>query len=86
MNKSSAAIIRIPLIAVLIGITGVASAQDTAPPATSEADELAKQLQNPVASLVSLPLQGNYDFGIGPDDGTRFTLNVQPVVPMSLSE
>ncbi len=86
MIKSSAALVRISFIAVLLGLTGVTSAQDAAQPATSEADELAKQLQNPVASLISVPLQGNYDFGIGPDDGTRFTLNVQPVVPVSLSE
>jgi hypothetical protein len=43
-------------------------------------------LQNPVASLISVPFQGNLDFGIGPADGTRFTLNIQPVVPISISE
>jgi hypothetical protein len=48
--------------------------------------ELAKQLANPVASLISLPLQSNFDFGIGPDnDGFRYTLNVQPVIPISLT-
>ncbi len=50
------------------------------------ADELAKQLQNPISSLISVPFQGNLDFGVGPSDGTRFKLNVQPVVPMSISE
>jgi len=39
-----------------------------------------------VASLIFLPFQANYDFGIGPADGNRFLLNVQPVVPMSISE
>lgn len=51
-----------------------------------QAAELAKQLSNPVASLISVPLQANWDFGIGPDDATRFTLNVQPVIPVSLNE
>ena len=53
---------------------------------TPSADELAKKLQNPIASLISVPFQGNLDFGVGPEDGTRFTLNVQPVIPLSISE
>jgi hypothetical protein len=51
-----------------------------------EAAELAKKLQNPVASLISVPLQANWDFGIGVNDASRFTLNVQPVIPLSLTE
>jgi hypothetical protein len=48
--------------------------------------ELAKKLANPIASLISVPLQANYDRRIGPaDDGERFTLNVQPVVPITLN-
>ncbi|MGJ5642157.1 hypothetical protein [Formosa sp. S-31] len=61
------------------------SQEETATPA-SEADALAKQLQNPVASLISVPFQGNMDFGFDPEDGTRFTLNIQPVIPIGISE
>jgi hypothetical protein len=48
--------------------------------------ELAKKLQNPVANLISVPFQNNVDFRIGPKDALRYTLNVQPVIPISLSE
>lgn len=48
--------------------------------------ELAKQLSNPVASLISVPFQGNADFGIGPNEATRFTLNVQPVIPLAITD
>ena len=55
--------------------------------AQESGEELAMQLANPIASLVSLPLQLNYDEGIGSeDDGQRFVLNIQPVIPLSLSE
>ena len=47
--------------------------------------DLAKKLSNPVADLISVPLQGNYDFGIGPGDGNKFTLNIQPVIPISIN-
>jgi hypothetical protein len=52
-----------------------------------EAAELAKQLQNPVASLISVPFQNNFEFNLGPnDDGFKYTLNFQPVIPVSLGK
>ena len=54
--------------------------------AQTDADALAKKLQNPIASLISVPVQGNFDFGIGPADGSRMTLNIQPVIPFSINE
>jgi hypothetical protein len=47
--------------------------------------ELAEKLNNPVANLVSVPLQNNWDFGIGPADAMRYTGNIQPVIPVSLT-
>ncbi|WP_167615062.1 hypothetical protein [Maribellus sediminis] len=54
--------------------------------AQDDAAELAKKLSNPIASLISVPFQNNTDVGIGTLNGARNTLNIQPVVPISVSE
>lgn len=49
--------------------------------------QVAKQLQNPIADLVSVPFQLNYDQNIGSEDkGERWTLNIQPVIPIDLTD
>ena len=53
----------------------------------NDAAELAKKLQNPLAALISVPLQNNFDFGAGPNgDGFQYLVRIQPVIPVSLSE
>jgi hypothetical protein len=76
------------LLLRLAVLGSVAHAQDApaADPAGSDAHELAKQLNNPVASLISVPFQENIDFSVGPGEGTKSTLNIQPVVPIGLND
>ncbi len=70
------------------------SSEQPTPPSAAEApageqasaQELAKKLSNPVSSMISVPFQENIDFGIGPEDGVRSTLNFQPVIPVPLGE
>jgi hypothetical protein len=59
--------------------------QTQSPAVGNDAAELAKKLSNPVAALISLPLQSNFDSGMGTGSGWRHTLNVQPVIPVALS-
>src|SRR5688572_18875134 len=85
--------IRTALVVAAFALSsGQALAQEqVAPSAPAEASsdaDLAKKLANPVASLISVPLQFNYDCcaGVDPDDDGAFLLNVQPVVPITLSD
>ena len=60
-------------------------------PAAAESEEsktaaLAKAAQNPVANLISFPLQNNTNFGIGPYERAQNVLNIQPVIPFHITE
>lgn len=76
--------------AFVIAITGLLAMPCqvwSADEGSDQAAELAKQLSNPIASLISVPFQANEDFGMGPTgNGYKFTLNVQPVIPISLGK
>ena len=64
---------------------GVAAGQEPAKPG-DDTQELAKQAQNPIANLISVPFQNNTNFNYGPRERTQNILNIQPVVPFKLSE
>lgn len=86
MPRSLHAALRLPspalvsLLATTLVVPPHARAQQ------ADDQQLAKQLSNPVADLVSIPLQFNWENGVGPDEDLRFIMNFQPVVPFTLSE
>jgi hypothetical protein len=49
-------------------------------------DQLRKEAQNPVASLISVPLQENWNFDVQPNNRTQNILNIQPVIPVDLGK
>ena len=50
-----------------------------------ESPELARQAQNPIASLISVPFQNNFNFDAGSKDDLQNVLNIQPVIPFQIS-
>ena len=78
MGKKQSRILLLFLVIILIA--GPLSAQE-------DEAELAKKLANPVASLISVPIQANYDENYGPnEDGSIWRINIQPVIPISLND
>jgi hypothetical protein len=62
-----------------------ALAQDAPKPAADDAAAIAKKLANPIGALISVPFQNNMDIGIGDYNGSKNTLNFQPIIPFRLS-
>lgn len=54
--------------------------------AEETATDLAKKVQNPVADLISVPFQNNFNFGTGEMQAMVYVLNIQPVIPVKLTE
>jgi hypothetical protein len=73
-------------LALVVCATRALYAQPPAPSSGSgDSAELAKKLSNPISDLVSVPFQFNWEQNVGPKDQTRFILNVQPVMPFTLT-
>ncbi|WP_376099923.1 transporter [Roseomonas sp. CCTCC AB2023176] len=59
---------------------------EAAPPAYTGDEALAQQLNNPLATLITVPIQNNFDYGLGRNrDGFRYTAVAQPVLPFQLN-
>lgn len=62
------------------------SAAPQQPAQGGEGDALRKAAQNPIASLISVPIQNVTSFNIGPTDRIQNVINIQPVIPLKLNE
>jgi hypothetical protein len=69
-----------------VGASGTEVATQDTPAAAASSDSLRKAVQNPIASLISVPIQDNSNFDISPGDRTQNVLNIQPVIPAKLGE
>jgi len=69
-----------------VGVSGAEVATQATPAAAANAEELRKESQNPIANLISVPVQENWNFGIGPANRTQNVMNIQPVIPFSVSK
>jgi hypothetical protein len=83
--------IRRAILAGMLGLTVSPVTVDAQPAGASQPAspdqqvDLARKLANPISDLVSVPFQFNWEQNVGPADETRFVLNVQPVIPFSIS-
>ena len=73
----SARVVAAALMVALLTTTGALAQQST--------EELAKASQNPVAAMISVPFQNNTNFDVGPFGRAQDVLNIQPVIPITLS-
>src|SRR5215467_11059142 len=69
------------LVVCFVGLPRVLAQQAQQSPA-DDTDNLVKQTQNPVASLISVPFQNNLNYPIGPFARYQNVLNIQPVIPV----
>lgn len=98
MKTDSTSSLRMPsshliahLCAALAFILSVTTSAIAAPTENSSAaqesnEALAKKTQNPVADLISVPLQNNFNFGVGPEEKMAWVMNVEPVIPVRVSK
>lgn len=71
----------------LFGTATVFAADELTPnTAASDTEELAKKAQNPVADMISVPVQSNFNFNTGPSKATVDVFNLQPVIPFHITK
>lgn len=78
---------RTPVLATcVLAVVGLSLFATMARAQGEQGTDPAKKAQNPLADIISMPLQWNTDFGIGENDRTGSTLNIQPIYPVGLGD
>jgi hypothetical protein len=79
------------IVATLLAlVAGTARAQETQPATAkqpdkeAEAKRLARELQNPVSSLIAIPFHFDFSGGVGTFQRTQFVLSFEPVIPIPI--
>jgi len=86
LNPIGGEIVKIkPALALMITFAAAVLLSTALWAADESAEDLAKKVQNPVADLISVPFQNNFNFNVGPEDDLQYVLNIQPVIPIKLS-
>ena len=71
-------------LALVLAVPAAAQEKALTP---EQKEKLAKAAQNPVAAMISVPFQLNTSFGtLSPYDRTQNILNIQPVIPVTISK
>ena len=74
------------LFLALAALSTPATGQQPSNQGASE-EELVKQTQNPIANLISVPFQNNFNFEAGPKHNHQiYFVNIQPVIPINLTD
>ncbi len=71
-------IVKLLALAGMVAMCAIAQQTDDA--------SLAKAAQNPIAKLISVPIQNNLNFGLGPYDRIQNITNIQPVIPVTIGK
>jgi hypothetical protein len=69
----------------MAGLTALPVAAQSGAQAESP-EELAKKAQNPIADMISLPIQNNFNFNYGPNNDMQYVGNLQPVIPINATK
>jgi len=78
MNKVNGLFLQLTIVSVCLSYYPMVQAADA---------DLAQELTNPIADLVTIPIQMNFDNDIGRnDEGSKITTNIQPVIPFQFNE